>query len=227
MKAPEDKPENVDLNLDAEQISEASAAEGMRLIEEAAAATGLAPEPGAETEELVAPDEVKALVGQLAKLQAEKDDLYQTLVRRQADFENFRKRTERERQEDGKRFIAMFIEGMLPVLDAFERALAAPVEAGFESHRVGFELIYKQVWESLSKQGLERIESRGKAFDPFVHQAIERVESAEHEDGTVLEELQRGYRMKDRVLRPAMVRVSSRPAGAEAAAAAGEDSPVN
>jgi molecular chaperone GrpE len=224
MKAPEDKPESVDLNLDAEAISEASAAEGLRLIEEAAAATGMAADTPAD---LPAGEEMKALLEQLAKLQTEKDDLYQTLVRRQADFENFRKRTERERQEDGKRFIAMFIEGMLPVLDAFERALAAPAEPGFESHRVGFELIYKQVWESLSKQGLEKIESRGKAFDPFVHQAIERVESAEHEDGTVLEELQRGYRMKDRVLRPAMVRVSSRPAGAEAAAAAGEDSPVN
>ncbi len=225
MKAPEEKPESIDLNLDTEPVSEASAAEGMRLIEEAAAATGMG--AGAAAEEAVAPEGIKALLGQLGKLQAEKDDLYQTLVRRQADFENFRKRTERERQEDGRRFIAMFIEGMLPVLDAFERALAAPVETAFQPHRVGFELIYKQLWESVARHGLEKIEAAGKPFDPFLHQAIERVESTEHEDGTVLEEMQRGYKMKDRVLRPAMVRVAARPAEALPPASADPDSTVN
>jgi len=218
MKPRKDDPERVDINLDEAPLAEDPSAEALRLLDEAAAAHG-APE------ETVAPPELQALIGQLSKLQAEKDDLYQTLVRRQADFENFRKRTERERQEDGKRFVAIFIEGMLPVLDAFERALASPAEAAFESHRVGFELIYKQLWEALARHGLEKIEATGKLFDPFLHQAIERVESAEHEEDTVIEELQRGYKMKDKVLRPAMVRVASRPAGAAAEAA--QDSTVN
>ncbi len=204
MKKNEKIPE-IEINLDAEPAGESplgAAGEAAReVIESAAGSEGLAPE------------EAKALLQQLSRIQAEKDELYQTMVRRQADYENFRKRVERERQEDSRRSISIVLEGFLPVLDAFERALTAPVEDGFEQHRVGYELIFKQLWEGLSRHGLERIEAKGKRFDPFIHQAIERVETSDHEDGIVLEEFQRGYKMRDKVIRPSMVRVASNPAG--------------
>lgn len=212
MKKPEKPSEPVDINLDSEPIAESpldAAGEAAKEILEAAG--------GAAGEEVSA--ELMAVMQQMARLQTEKDDLQQTLVRRQADFENFRKRTERERQEDGRRSTIQVLEGFLPVLDAFERALAAPVEPGFEQHRIGFELIYKQLWEGVARHGLERIEAVGKPFDPFLHQAIDRSETTEHEDGTVLEEYQRGYKIRDKVLRPSMVRVASNPGSASGNAA--------
>lgn len=201
----EEAEERVDINLDEEPIGDAELA--AMASAEAAAGAG-APQ---ESEE----DMQDALVAQLAKLQAEKDDLQQTLVRRQADFENYRKRIERERQEDGRRAMAIFVEGLLPVLDAFERALATAGEAGNEQFRVGFELIYKQLADALARQGLERIPAKGAPFDPFVHQAIERVETADAADGVVLEELQPGYKFKGMVVRPAMVRVAAAPTSAD------------
>lgn len=158
------------------------------------------------------PAEEKALAGQVAKLQAEKQELLNTLVRRQADFENYRKRVERERHEERQRGIAALVEHLLPVLDAFDRALAAHDDPAYEEYRKGFELIYRRLWETLSKQGLERIEARGKPFDPHYHHAIERVTSDEHPEDTVTEELQAGYTFHGKVLRPAMVRVASHPA---------------
>jgi molecular chaperone GrpE len=103
---------------------------------------------------------------------------------------------------------------LLPVLDTFERALAAHEEPAYAEYRKGVELIYKQLWESLAKQGLERIDAQGKAFDPHVHQAIERVETNEHADGTVIDVLQPGYIFHGRVLRPATVRVAAAPEAA-------------
>jgi molecular chaperone GrpE len=150
----------------------------------------------------------------IAKLESEKEELKATLVRRQADFENFRKRTERDRQEESRRVMGYFIQQVLPVLDGFERALAVHDDPAYEDYRKGFELIYKQLWDSLAKQGLERIEAQGKSFDPHVHMAIERVETDEHEDGAVIEVLQPGYAFHGRVLRPATVRVAAAPAAA-------------
>jgi molecular chaperone GrpE len=150
----------------------------------------------------------KELAGQFAKLQAEKQELLNTLVRRQADFENFRKRIERERHQESHRAVASLIEHLLPVLDAFDRALAAHEDPAYEEYRKGIELIQRQMWDALAKRGLVRIEAVGQPFDPHQHHAIERVESDDHADGTVLEELQAGYRFQDRVLRPAMVKVA-------------------
>ncbi|HUK29806.1 MAG TPA: nucleotide exchange factor GrpE [Candidatus Acidoferrum sp.] len=154
------------------------------------------------------------LEARIAQLEAERDELKSTLVRRQADFENFRKRTERERHEESRRVMGHFIQHILPVLDGFERALAVHDNPAYEDYRKGFELIYKQLWESLAKQGLERIEAAGKVFDPHVHMAIERVETDEHEDGFVIDVLQPGYSFHGRVLRPATVRVAAAPADA-------------
>ncbi len=172
------------------------------------------PEP-----ELPPAPETAALTDQIAKLQAEKEELRQTLIRRQADFENTRKRLERERLEQGQRAVARMVEGLLPTLDAFERALAAHDDPVYEDYRKGFELIYRQLWDTLSRYGLERIDDvKGKPFDPHVHQAVERVETEELPDGSVLEVLQHGYKIGSKLLRPASVRVAVHPSGETAQA---------
>lgn len=145
------------------------------------------------------------------------EDLRQTMLRRQADFDNYRKRIERERSEDYKRATAKVIEGLIPVLDGFEQALAAHREAEYESYRKGFELIYKQLMENVVKLGAERVEPVGKAFDPHLHQAMDRTETTEHADGTILQVFQPGYLFHGRVLRPAMVRVAVQPSAASKA----------
>jgi molecular chaperone GrpE len=150
-----------------------------------------------------------ALAERAARLQAEKDELMQTLVRRQADFENYRKRVERERHEDRYQGMARLIEELLPVLDAFERALKAHEDPAYEEYRKGLELTYRKLWDTLARHGLERITAAGKAFDPNYHQAVERVESDEYPEGTVVEVLQDGFSFHGRVLRPSMVRVSA------------------
>ncbi len=151
----------------------------------------------------------------LVRLQTEKDELaakYSAAVRQLADLDNARKRIERERREDSARAVAHVIEPLLPVLDGFERALAAHSDPAYEDYRKGFEIIYRQLLEALNRLGLERIEALGKPFDPHVHQAVERVESNEYEDGTVVEDLRHGYKLRERVLRPALVRVAFRSA---------------
>ena len=152
-----------------------------------------------------------SIAEQLKKVQAEKDELMNTLVRRQADYENYRKRVEKERQADRHRGVEQLIERVLPVLDAFDRALDARHSPSDAEYRTGFELIRRQLWDALAKEGLNRIEAVGKEFDPHQHHAIERVETTDHPDGTVIDELQPGYTFHNRVLRPAMVRVAAQP----------------
>jgi molecular chaperone GrpE len=148
---------------------------------------------------------------QMQKLLAEKQELTDTLVRRQADFENYRKRVEKERHHEHRRAVEVLIERLLPVLDAFENALAGAGDASRPEYLRGFELIQRQLADTLAKQGLTRIESVGKEFNPHFHHAIDRVETTEYAEGTVVSELQPGYMFHDRVLRPAMVRVASAP----------------
>ena len=145
-------------------------------------------------------------------LRAERDDLLNSLVRLKADFENYRKRIERDRAAEYHRAVGAAIEPILPALDDFERALEAHRDPAYEKFREGFEAIYRSLWSALSKMGLERIEAAGKPFDPHEQQAVDRVESADHADGHVLAVLRPGYRFRDRVLRPAMVRVAAHPA---------------
>jgi molecular chaperone GrpE len=147
----------------------------------------------------------------MTKLAADLDDLRQTLLRRQADFDNYRKRIERERSEDGKRTTARLVEALIPIVDGFEQALAAHREAAYENYRKGFELIYRQLLDNLAKLGVERIEPAGQSFDPHQHQAVDRAESTDQPDGTVLQVFQPGYLFGGRVLRPAMVRVAVHP----------------
>lgn len=153
------------------------------------------------------------LADQIQKLTAEKQELMNTLVRRQADFENFRKRVEKERQQERHRAVESLVEQILPVLDAFDRALAGSEDPAYAEYHKGFELIRRQVWETLAKQGLVRIEAMGQEFNPHFHHAIDRVETDEHAEGIVVGELQPGYLFHGRVLRPAMVRVATAPEG--------------
>ena len=164
-------------------------------------------DPSAES---VAADTAKANA-ELAKVTADLEELRQTLLRRQADFDNYRKRIEKERFEDAKRATARVVEGLIPVIDGFEHALAAHREAEYENYRKGFELIYKQLLDHLTKLGVERIDPVGKPFDPHLHQAVDRAETKDHDDGTILQVFQPGYVFHGRVLRPAMVRVAVHP----------------
>jgi molecular chaperone GrpE len=150
-------------------------------------------------------------LSQIQKLQAEKQEVMNTLVRRQADFENYRKRVEKERHHDRNRAVESLVESILPVLDAFDRALeSADVSVSAEYFK-GFEMIRRQLSDLLAKQGLKRIEAVGKEFNPHFHHAIEMVETRQHPDGFVIGEMQPGYVFHERVLRPAMVRVASEP----------------
>jgi molecular chaperone GrpE len=174
-----------------------------------AAPDNVVPISGAEDERPPIARDASTLSEQVTKLLAEKSELTDTLVRRQADFENYRKRIERERQTEHHRGIEGLIESLLPVLDGFERALAAHDDPGYENYRKGFELIYRQLENILSKKGLEQIDAEGKKFDPNLHHAVESVESADYPDETVIGVLQAGYIFHGKVLRPAMVRVTS------------------
>jgi molecular chaperone GrpE len=158
----------------------------------------------------------ETLEGQLAAIAAERDqlaaekaDLADRLLRARAEFDNARRRAERERSEF-LQFAAMdLVKEVLPVLDDFERALK--VETADRNYAKGVELIYQRLYETLKKLGLEPIEAAGRPFDPNLHQAVERVETDEAEDHTVLGEFQKGYNFKGKLLRPAMVRVAVKP----------------
>jgi molecular chaperone GrpE len=144
--------------------------------------------------------------GELQKLKAERDNLVDRLARLQAEFENARKRAAREQQEFREYAVADAMRALLPILDSFERALQTGSERS--EFRSGVELIYKQLQDALQKLGLRPIPAKGEPFDPHLHEAIEMVDTTEAPDHQILEELQRGYKLKDRLLRPSMVKVA-------------------
>jgi molecular chaperone GrpE len=146
---------------------------------------------------------------ELRKVKAERDTLLDRLARAQAEFENARKRSARE-QQDFRDFATIdTIKSLLPVVDSFERALQAKSDSS--DFRSGVELIYKQLQDVLAKWGVQPIPAKGQPFDPRFHEAIEMVETTDAPDHEVLEEWQRGYKYKDRLLRPAMVKVAKNP----------------
>lgn len=140
------------------------------------------------------------------KLKAERDSLLDRLARMQAEFENVRRRNIKEQQDFRDYAAADSIKPLLPVLDSFERALTVKSDAA--EFRNGVELIYKQLLAALSKLSVQPIVAKGEQFDPHVHEAIEMVETTDAPDHQVIEELQRGYKYKERLLRPAMVKVA-------------------
>jgi molecular chaperone GrpE len=145
----------------------------------------------------------------LQKVKAERDSLLDRLARAQAEFENARRRAAKEQQDFRDFAMADAIKSLLPVVDNFERALQSKSETA--DFRAGVELIYKQLRDVLAKLGVQAIAAKGQQFDPHIHEAIEMVETANAADHEVLEEWQRGYKYKDRLLRPAMVRVAKNP----------------
>ncbi len=151
-------------------------------------------------------DQLAAVAAERDQLAAEKADLQERLLRRQAEFDNFRKRAERERMEWAEFSGMEVVRAVLPIADDFERALK--VECADKEYSRGMDLIYQRLAEVLKKQGLEPVESQGQKFDPNVHHAVNKQQSDEHEEDTVLEEYQKGYNFKGRLLRPAMVKVS-------------------
>lgn len=147
---------------------------------------------------------------ELQKVKAERDSLVDRLARLQAEFENARKRAMKEQQDFRDYALTDAFRTLLPVVDSFERALQ--VGAGEKSEiRNGVELIYKQLQDAFNKLGLRPIPAKGEPFDPHLHEAIEMVETRDFPDHQVIEELQKGYKLKDRLLRPAMVRVAQNP----------------
>ena len=147
---------------------------------------------------------------EVQKLRVERDTLIDRLARLQAEFENARKRTAREQQDFREYAVTDAIKPLLPILDSFERALQTSA-ADRSEFRSGIELIYKQLQDALSKLGLRAIPAKGERFDPHLHEAIEMVDTTDAADHQILEELQRGYKLKDRLLRPSMVRVARNP----------------
>lgn len=149
---------------------------------------------------------------ELEKLKAERDTLLDRLARSQAEFENARKRAVREQQDFRDYAVADSIKSLLPILDSFERALKVGANEKSEFHS-GVELIYKQLQDALTKIGLRTVPAQGQPFDPHVHEAIEMVDTTVVPDHQVVEVLQHGYKLKERLLRPAMVRVARNPKG--------------
>ena len=143
------------------------------------------------------------------KLRTERDSLFDRLARLQAEFDNYRKRAAKERDDFRDFAVSDAARTLLPVLDSFNLALKN-ASAKPEDLRKGVELIHKQLQDVLQKMNVQRIPAQGERFDPRVHEAIEMVESNEVPDHHVLEELQPGYRIKERLLRPAMVRVAKK-----------------
>jgi molecular chaperone GrpE len=166
--------------------------------------------PAADETEDVPVTAAPSLTGEkaeLEKLRAEREMLVDRLARMQAEFDNARKRAIKEQQDYRDYALADALRTLLPSLDSFERALQ--VGAGEKSElRNGVELIYKQLLGALSKLGLQPIQAKGEQFDPHLHEAIEMVDTTDIKDHQILEELQRGYKLKDRLLRPSMVKVA-------------------
>jgi molecular chaperone GrpE len=148
--------------------------------------------------------------GELQKLRVERDTLIDRLARLQAEFENARKRTAREQQDFREYAVSDALKALLPTLDSFERALQIGAKEKSE-FRGGVELIYRQLQDALQKLGLRAIPAKGEPFDPHLHEAIEMVDTSDAADHQILEELQPGYKLKDRLLRPAMVKVARNP----------------
>ncbi|PAD80417.1 nucleotide exchange factor GrpE [Paenibacillus campinasensis] len=146
---------------------------------------------------------------EIERLQNELSETQQRALRAQADFDNFRRRTQKEKEELAKYASSKLIQELLPVIDNFERALQASGDnPEFESFSKGVNMIFRQMEQILAAEGLTAMNSVGQPFNPEFHQAIMQVESDEHEEGIVVEEVQKGYMLKDKVLRPAMVKVS-------------------
>jgi molecular chaperone GrpE len=145
---------------------------------------------------------------ELADLQRERDDFKDRWLRKSAEFDNYRKRIERERREQADQAVVGLLQDLLPVVDDFDRALTVDAGEGGAAYRKGVELIHGKLHDLLRRYGVTPIDALGTDFDPNLHQAVVHEVSPEHREGEVMSELQKGYMIKDRLLRPAMVKVA-------------------
>ena len=162
------------------------------------------------------PDPLAQLRSELEAAKAEQEQWRDRFLRKAAEMENFRKRSERERLEGAYLTKSSVLIEFLPVMDACERALDSFGEDDgddirLQKYRQGVELLYKQLGNTLNRLGVSVLEAKGSLFDPHLHEALTHLETADYEENTVVEELRRGYLFKDRLLRPAQVVVASRP----------------
>lgn len=179
--------------------------ETMDTVVEEAAEEKVNSEEQAEEQEAAESAE-NARYEELAKLAEENQQKY---LRAQADFDNFRRRTMKEKEELGQYASMKLISQLLPIVDNFERAIAASSSnSDYDSLAKGVDMTFRQLAATLEQEGLTPMNAVGQPFNPEFHQAIMQVESEEHEEGIVVEEIQKGYMLKDRVIRPAMVKVS-------------------
>lgn len=168
--------------------------------------------PAADAQELAQESQGGVSRQEYERVNQERDALLDRLARLQAEFENARKRNQREQVEFREYATADAVKNFLPVLDNFNLALRSQTsESSDAALRSGIELIRKQMEDALARLGVQAVPAQGHPFDPRVHEAIEMVESSDHADHEVIEELQRGYKLKERLLRPAMVRVATNP----------------
>jgi molecular chaperone GrpE len=145
---------------------------------------------------------------ELGDLQRERDDFKDRWLRKGAEFDNYRKRIERERREQADQAVVDLLQELLLVVDDFDRALTVDAGEGGGAYRKGVELIHGKLHDLLRKQGLKAIDALGADFDPNIHQAVIHEDSPEHREGEVIGELRKGYMLNDRLLRPAMVKVA-------------------
>lgn len=141
-------------------------------------------------------------------LKRERDDYYDRLLRKTAEFDNYRKRVDRERRTHADQAVSDLLLDLLLIVDDFDRALTVEADGTAAAYRKGIELIHAKLHDLLRKQGVHPIEAMGADFDPNLHQAVTYEESAEHREGEVIGEMRRGYMIGDRLLRPAMVKVA-------------------
>ena len=158
--------------------------------------------------ETLAVDPSAVLANEVADLRRERDALHDRLLRQAAEFDNYRKRSDRERRDTAEQATARLMEELLPIVDDFERALEAPSGPDAHSYRQGIEMIYRQLVDFLCRRGVTPIEALGADFDPSLHQAIECENTPGCREGEVVAELRRGYRCGDRLLRAALVKVA-------------------
>ena len=159
--------------------------------------------------ELSEPTDSKKDEAPETEAERQRDEYYDLLLRKTAEFDNFRKRIERERQAVNEAATADLISDLLPIIDDLERALQAEaVDEGAQRYRRGVELIHQQLLDVLRKRGVRPIEALGADFDPYYHQAVVHEAAPGKRDGEVIEEFRRGYMLGDRLLRPSMVKVA-------------------
>lgn len=154
-----------------------------------------------------ATDPAPALADEIMELRKERDSLHDRLLRQAAEFDNYRKRVDRERRDLSQMAAVDFVQELLPVIDDFERALQSDAP-GAESYRQGLEIIHRALMEMLRKRGVTPIDAVGTPFDPQIHQAVAYEDAPDRRDGEVMEQFTRGYRLGDKLVRPAMVKVA-------------------